>query len=464
MTDIAKFFEALSWRAYKENDLSDVTYAMCEADADFKQFFINFFFEDQKLNADECTIEREVSYPGYSSRPDIVIRNRDKKVFFVEVKIWDSNHHFEQYANVLVNVEEVDKVENHFGYIVAYKIEENQISDNDKKVFNALENSSRVKTWKDLCDKLERCNYYNDEKIAAYVRYCRNLCAVDDLYPSLLQSYGEKTVQDILRDLKEVGASDSNILTEINKNSIREYNQAKYFNPTRWMGHHFSFSSKGDNDNHDVWAWIGVWLGKWGGACCRPCIVLRDCEGWGKIACDKLRNKGFEEEGGKLFLPLTLDAWGKPAETLKTFIGWVRGTEGFSLHNIILSDNKSDSFDPAKLFYLIPMFIRNELAGEYRKDDFTYIVSYHYGNDAQQPQSWCGEYLSVKKKAVSNLDNHADTKTPVFEKTCYIGFYFGDSTKKKLGLYFEVDGGSEMITIDGLLDIKDKFVNCLSKI
>lgn len=466
MTDIAKFFEALSWRAYKENDLSDVTYAMCEADAVFKQFFINFFFEDQKLNADECTIEREVVYTGFSSRPDIVFRKRNKDTFFVEVKIWDSNHHFEQYAKVLKEVEKIDEVEKHFGYIAAYKINEDQLNDeNDKVVFRAMNKLSRVKTWKDLCDKLERCNYCNDEKIAAYVKYCRNLCAVDDLYPSLLKSYGEKTISDILEELDEVRKSDSNILTEIKKNPIREYNQAKYFNPTRWMGHHFSFSSKGDNDNHDVWAWIGVWL-KWGAgdkSCCQPCIVLRDCEGWGKIVCDKLReNKGlvpYVEEDGKLFLPLKKSSFQKPRNVLSTFIEWVRSSD-VSLQDIIFSGNESDPFEPAKMFYLIPMFIRNELTGEYSKEGTKYSVSYHYGNDAQQPQSWCGEYLSVRKAALSS-ENQADKKPPVFEKTCYIGFYFGDPEKKKRGLYFEVDGKSKMINDVKLNDLKKEFANCL---
>lgn len=466
MTDIAKFFEAFSWRAYKENDLSDVTYAMCEADSVFKQFFLNFFFKGQELNAGECTIEREVSYVGYSSRPDIVIRDRKKGVYFVEVKIWDGNHHFAQYAEVLQKVENISNefVKDHFGYITAYSLSAESLHDDDKDWFKTLKESSRVRTWKDLCERLEGYNYFNDEKIAAYVRYCRNLCAVDDLYPSLLRLYSEKEIKDILFSLEEVAKSDCNILTAIKENAISEYNQAKYFNPTRWMGHHFSFSSKGDNDNHDVWAWIGVWLGKWGDACCRPCIILRDREGWGKIACDKLRDENVKVEGedGKVFLPLKLAAWQNPKDTLEKFIGWVRGADATTLTGIILDENNDKkSVDSAKMFYLIPMFIRNELTGTFDSSDekYKYQVAYHYGNDAQQPQSWCGEYLSAKKVDVKGGPSE---KTPAWEKTCYIGFYFGDTKPgKSHGLYFEVDGSSEKIELVNLNNLKGMLGRCL---
>ena len=43
MTDLNKFFKALSERAYKENGLSDVTYSMCESNKVFRQFFLDFF-------------------------------------------------------------------------------------------------------------------------------------------------------------------------------------------------------------------------------------------------------------------------------------------------------------------------------------------------------------------------------------------------------------------------------------
>ena len=68
MTDIEKFFTALSERAHRENDLSDLTYALCEADLVFKQFFLDFFFKKERIDASRAIIERE--YSETCGRPD----------------------------------------------------------------------------------------------------------------------------------------------------------------------------------------------------------------------------------------------------------------------------------------------------------------------------------------------------------------------------------------------------------
>ena len=98
MTKIRNFFTALSERAYKENDLSDVTYAMCVADPVFKQFFLDFFFPSQ-LNASEVTIQREHSEDD--SRPDFWIETSSGCLYLVEVKINDGSHHFQKYLSIL---------------------------------------------------------------------------------------------------------------------------------------------------------------------------------------------------------------------------------------------------------------------------------------------------------------------------------------------------------------------------
>ena len=98
MTDLNKFFKALSERAYKENDLSDVTYSMCESNKVFRQFFLDFFFRSFNIDAQAVTITRE--YATEWGRPDFYIR-RGNELFIVEVKIWDGSHHFEQYKEIL---------------------------------------------------------------------------------------------------------------------------------------------------------------------------------------------------------------------------------------------------------------------------------------------------------------------------------------------------------------------------
>ena len=85
-TNTVRFFEGLAQRMYHENDLSDMVYALCFSNSQFKQFFLDFFFENQELKAENVSIEREVLYSD-GSRPDFVIR-AEGKIYFVEVKIW----------------------------------------------------------------------------------------------------------------------------------------------------------------------------------------------------------------------------------------------------------------------------------------------------------------------------------------------------------------------------------------
>ena len=95
---LSAFFSVLAERAYRENDLSDVTYALLEANRAFRQFFLDFFFPHEGLEGEKVVIERE--HVIGDSRPDFWIRNGNE-VYLVEVKIWDGGHHFEQYHKIL---------------------------------------------------------------------------------------------------------------------------------------------------------------------------------------------------------------------------------------------------------------------------------------------------------------------------------------------------------------------------
>lgn len=40
------FFESMAERLTNENDLSDITYALCKTDNDFRKFFLEYCFEE----------------------------------------------------------------------------------------------------------------------------------------------------------------------------------------------------------------------------------------------------------------------------------------------------------------------------------------------------------------------------------------------------------------------------------
>ena len=90
MSLIENFISNLSLRLNSENNLSDITWTMCQTSEFFQATFLQFFFP--KENFDEVFLQREL--PDEDSRPDFYFEHKGK-VFLIECKIWDRNQHFE---------------------------------------------------------------------------------------------------------------------------------------------------------------------------------------------------------------------------------------------------------------------------------------------------------------------------------------------------------------------------------
>jgi hypothetical protein len=89
------FFDFLSERNYKENDLSDITWALCNANEEFKRLFLNYCFKMEET-PEMQVFKREV--PSNDSRPDFYCEDMEKNVWIIEVKIdYRQKLHFEQY-------------------------------------------------------------------------------------------------------------------------------------------------------------------------------------------------------------------------------------------------------------------------------------------------------------------------------------------------------------------------------
>ena len=95
MTLIKSLFSNLYYRFSKENDLSDITWVMCQTSESFQELFLNFFFPDICFNNIQ-SFTREFSRED--SRVDFYIENNGN-TYIIECKINDKNHHFEQYTN-----------------------------------------------------------------------------------------------------------------------------------------------------------------------------------------------------------------------------------------------------------------------------------------------------------------------------------------------------------------------------
>ncbi len=72
---IKQFFENLSYRMFKENDLSNITWTLCITCPLFRDYFIHFFFPGMDIEK-SIILDREISKDG--SRVNFIIHNKDE--------------------------------------------------------------------------------------------------------------------------------------------------------------------------------------------------------------------------------------------------------------------------------------------------------------------------------------------------------------------------------------------------
>lgn len=268
MSHIKDFFDSLSVRMYKENDLSDITWALCIASPMFREFFLRFFFPDIKIDPN-VEIEREVSKED--SRPDFIIHNYGV-LYLVENKINDENHHFGQYDNAF-NI-----TPKRFGYIANYTIPQ---PDQEKHY--------QIKTWEDFYYSSANILCAEEEEqtlIDSYRVYLKNVCNIIEFTkPMNLEGiYSLYQFMEILTRLCK---------REEERYTISVYTQDRTFD----NGHarHHSIGNVFELNYKDFpitrsWGWIGIYYEMempeiW--------IAFLDIENWGKPICELIRrNEG----------------------------------------------------------------------------------------------------------------------------------------------------------------------------
>lgn len=91
--ELETFFSFLSERFYKENDLSDITYAFMQANETFQDLFLEYCFGEKGIKPRNLWRE----YSSDDSRPDFYFTDQTNNEYLIEVKINDRNQHFKQY-------------------------------------------------------------------------------------------------------------------------------------------------------------------------------------------------------------------------------------------------------------------------------------------------------------------------------------------------------------------------------
>ena len=256
------FLENLSYRLCSENDLSDITWALCYTSPTFKEVFLKFFFPEIQVS-DDTDIQREVSKDD--SRPDFVIHN-DIILYIIENKIGDHNHHFGQYEKSF------GVSPDRFGYIANYSIPQ----PTPEKIYP-------IRTWEDFYKHLGTISVKDKEEqslIDGYRAYLKSVCNIIEFTkPMNIEGiYSLYQLMEILNKLCK---------REEENYSISVYNQGRTYD-NKYTNHSVSginFELNLKNNPLQVWGWIGIYFSE---EIPTICIGFYNKENWGKPICDLL--------------------------------------------------------------------------------------------------------------------------------------------------------------------------------
>ncbi|GHT71756.1 hypothetical protein FACS1894110_25300 [Spirochaetia bacterium] len=218
------FFEYLSERMRNENNLSDITWALCCSSDEFRKIFIEYCFEEDIQNIE--TFVRE--YSRDDCRPDFFIDDKNGQEYIIEVKIYDRNNHFEQYDNVFKNAKKA--------FIANYYFENI--------------NGWKIKTWKEFLQTLEKkFDEFSQEEvnlIRSYYAYTKLVINYVEVKPMNLSNVS--SIKDFYNILQQV-------VEECNIVKLHEWNQTKSAFTCNEYGKYLWYES---GKNKYVYFWIGL--------------------------------------------------------------------------------------------------------------------------------------------------------------------------------------------------------------
>lgn len=432
-TSIEKFFRELSRRMYKENDLSDMVYALCRSNSDFMQFFLNFIFEVEKLNASDFRIEREVSFGN--DRPDFVLTKKDSgERYFIEVKIGDRSQHFAQYSKRLNELNECGDGWRYLGYITNYDIQHSELSSKDQTAFKECEKNNTYHTWSEFKDALYRSKLVGDlnEDIRGLLAYCEMVCPSQQedeqikgyqhnpgYFEQIKKCYS--ALEEYLSKEYEVEVLERNIKRNI---KIKKYRVAN--TPAESIGIYFEAQdvSKDVEDKNKmckgkkIWGWAGWLLTK----AFHPgfCIAFDNENGWGAPVFESLNKQdeswmpfcnNFEADSKEYFS----EAF---KEVFKQIIGGKK------------EDCKHDEDVNTSLYAAraLPLYLKQQVFP--RLSCRNCIIEPFQQKDSFNPKGWCGEYFAVK---TNPTDGEEGRQVGVYWVGTYFDEYDGKIVCEKIG-------------------------------
>lgn len=441
-TSIEKFFRELSRRMYKENDLSDMVYALCRSNSDFMQFFLNFIFGVGKLNATDFRIEREVSFEN--DRPDFVLTKKDSgERYFIEVKIGDRSQHFAQYSKRLKILNEKcvsDPADfaKYLGYITNYELQDQELYEKeDQDAFKACKNNGTYHTWREFKDALCRSKLVGDlnEDVRGLLAYCEMVC------PSQQEDEQIKEYTHDPDNFREIENCYSTLEYYLSKGDevevlghnieIKKYRVAN--TPAESIGIYFEAQDESTGINEKdkmcegkkIWGWAG-WLLTEG---FHPgfCVAFDNNNGWGAPVFESL-NKQDES-----WMPFCNNFEAVSEEYFSTafenvFSQIIDGKKEDCKH-----DKDKDVNTSLYAARALPLYLKQQVFPKLSCPD--YIIVPFLQKDSFNPKSWCGEYFAVK---TNPKDGEEGRQVGVYWVGAYFDKYNGKIVCEKIGVAIKV--------------------------
>ena len=277
LTCLTNFFQAFAERAYKENDLSDVTYALCRSDAAFMKLFLEFFFGEKLQPNDVKTFEREHSEDV--GRPDFWIETNTGEVYIVEVKIGDGNQHFHDYHTLLkkhLHLRREDRAWDHLGYIANYRVtttEKGRPVDKDCK-------GCSVHTWQQFKTAIEeKADLQDNQLVMAYAQYLKSICHFYDVkVPEGWVICGKD-----FASFRELVSQFHGAIENTDGCKVHTSSRPKFISKY-CFGEFFELSNFDDKKGDSVCGWLGAYYVEDG---VNICVEFENRQRWGALVCEK---------------------------------------------------------------------------------------------------------------------------------------------------------------------------------
>ena len=276
MDFLQDFITNLSSRFRKENDLSDITWTMCQTSDMFLEAFVQFFFPELRTD-EKIYLQREKTEDD--SRPDFYFEVDGKK-YLIECKIYDQKQHFEKY------VSRFKITPSQLGYITNYPIR--------KQGFI-------VHTWTDLYIFLQKRIPVEEYSLwNGYLGYLKAVCSIF-ITEVPMNLDGMFSLYTFYQCLDKVFAFDndrySSFLYDSRKDTNNGGNFTGYTPREGVMGKYFEVTFKKIRIG-TAWGWMGVYFERE-----HPlvCIGFDNRDGWGKSVFNLLKDRVDDMEAGEYY-------------------------------------------------------------------------------------------------------------------------------------------------------------------